>query len=399
LEIINNKMINRKYIWFLAMLCGITAGCKKPYNPSVVSSPNHYLVVEGVLDVGDSVTVIKLSQTVNLGDDVKTSGVAGYAVTIQDASGAPVTTLQPISGRDGQYASAAPLNLDQSKKYRLHIAGDGKEYASDYIGVKKTPPIDSVGFAPKGNNLNIYVNTHDATNSTRYYRWDYTEAWKFHAKYGSGFLVDPITKGIRSRTEDEASYYCFTGDISGNTMIASSAKLSSDVIFQAPVTTILSTNEKISVRYSILLRQYALTKEGYEFWENIRKNTEQLGSIFDAQPSQLQGNIHSISNPAEPVIGFVTITNVQRKRIFIDNSELPLEWYPTYPYYCEADTALIYNDKTMQNEVKTRIIEGGGIPISPIIDKNVIIGYIYSTLECTDCRIRGKSLAPPFWKP
>jgi hypothetical protein len=54
----------------------------------------------------------------------------------------------------------------------------------------------------------------------------------------------------------------------------------------------------------------------------------------------------------------------------------------------------------MQNEVKTRIIEGGGIPISPIIDKNaVIIGYIYSTLECTDCRIRGKSLAPPFWKP
>jgi hypothetical protein len=126
-------------------------------------------------------------------------------------------------------------------------------------------------------------------------------------------------------------------------VIASSAKLSSDVIFQAPVTTILSTNEKISVRYSILLRQYALTKEAYEFWENIRKNTEQLGSIFDAQPSQLQGNIHCISNPTEPVIGFVTITNIQRKRIFIDNSQLPLEWYPTYPYYCEADTALIYN--------------------------------------------------------
>jgi hypothetical protein len=392
-------MIKRKYIWFLVMLWGITAGCKKPYNPSVVSSPNRYMVVEGVIDVGDSVTVIKLNQTVNLGDDVKTSGLAGYTVTIQDASGALVTTLQPISGRDGQYASAVPLNLDPSKKYRLHIAGDGKEYASDYIGVKKTPPIDSIGFAPKGNNLNIYVNTHDVTNNTRYYRWDYTEAWKFHAKYGSGFLVDPVTKEIRSRREDEAAYYCFTGDISSNAVIASSAKLSSDVIFQAPVTTILSTNEKISVRYSILLRQYALTKEAYEFWENIRKNTEQLGSIFDAQPSQLQGNIHSISNPAEPVIGFVTITNIQRKRIFIDNSQLPLEWYPAYPYYCEADTALIYNDKTMQNEVKTRIIEGGGIPISPIIYQNAIIGYIYSTLECTDCRIRGKSLAPPFWKP
>jgi hypothetical protein len=184
-------MIKRKYIWFLVMLWGITAGCKKPYNPSVVSSPNRYMVVEGVIDVGDSVTVIKLSQTVNLGDDVKTSGLAGYTVTIQDASGALVTTLQPISGRDGQYASAVPLNLDQSKKYRLHIAGDGKEYASDYIGVKKTPPIDSIGFAPKGNNLNIYVNTHDVTNNTRYYRWDYTEAWKVSCQIRIWFSCRP----------------------------------------------------------------------------------------------------------------------------------------------------------------------------------------------------------------
>jgi hypothetical protein len=392
-------MIMKKYMWFLAILCGITGGCKKPYNPSVISSPNHYLVVEGVIDVGDSITVIKLSQTVNLGDDVKISGLAGYTVTIQDAAGASIAELQPIPGQDGKYASATPLTLDQSKKYRLHISGDGKEYASDYTAVKKTPPIDSIGFIPKGNNLNIYVNTHDATNSTRYYRWDYTEAWKFHAKYVSGFLVDPVTKEVRSRKENEAAYYCYTGDISSNTVIASSAKLTSDVIFQAPVTTIPSTAEKISVRYSILLRQYALTKECYEFWENIRKNTEQLGSIFDAQPSQLQGNIHSISNPAEPVIGFVTITNVQRKRIFIDNSQLPTAWYPVYPYNCEADTARIYNPKNMQHEVQQFIIDGNGIPISAIIEMNVLIGYTYSTIECTDCRIRGKSLPPPFWKP
>jgi hypothetical protein len=391
-------MIKNRYIAYLIVLGGIVIGCKKPYNPTVISSPNHYLVVEGVIDVGDSITVIKLSQTVNLGDNVKTSGLSGYALTIEDEAKTIIAQLYPSPGQNGTYASAGPLNLDQSKKYRLHISGDGKEYASDYIGVKKTPPIDSIGFAPKGNNLNIYVNTHDATNNTRYYRWDYTEAWKFHAKYESGFIVDPVTKGIRVRKQDEASYYCYTGDKSSNTVIASSAKLTSDVIFQAPVTTIVSTNEKLSVRYSILLRQYGLTKEGYEFWENIRKNTEQLGSIFDAQPSQLQGNIHSISNPAEPVIGFVTITNVQRKRIFIDNSQLPAEWYPIYPYSCSADSALLYNPKTMQYEVQTRIIGGGGVPISSIIDKNVLIGYTYSSIECTDCRIRGKSLAPPFWK-
>lgn len=393
------RMMKSRYIACLLVLGGVIWGCKKPFSPSVISSPNHYMVVEGTIDVGDSITVIKLSQTVNLGADVQTSGLSGYEVTIQDETGAPVAQLQEQLGQSGKYTSATPLSLNPAKKYRLHISGNGKEYASDYTAVKNTPAVDSVGFVPKGNNLIVYVNTHDATNSSRYYRWDYTEDWKFHSRYESGFLVDPGTKAIRSRRENEQSYYCYTGDKSGNIIIGSSAKLTSDVIFQAPLTTIQSTNEKLSVRYSILVRQYALTKEAYQFWENIRKNTEQLGSIFDAQPSQLQGNIHCLSNPAEPVIGFVTITNIQRKRIFIDNSELPAEWFPIYPYSCEVDTALNYNPKNMQHEVQLSIIEGTGIPIAPIVDQNVVIGYTYSTIECTDCRIRGKSLPPPFWKP
>jgi len=44
--------------------------------------------------------------------------------------------------------------------------------------------------------------------------------------------------------------------------------------------------------------------------------------LFDLQPSQLEGNIRCISNPAEPVVGFMTATSVQEKRIFINNSDL-----------------------------------------------------------------------------
>ncbi|HEY9194761.1 MAG TPA: DUF4249 domain-containing protein [Mucilaginibacter sp.] len=393
-------MKKHRYIWYCILLCGgIIIACKKPYNPKVVSSPNSYLVVEGMINTNGDPTVIKLSKTVNLGESVKSAIVTGYTVTIQDAGGNTISQLISPSN-DGKYSSGTGVNLDATKKYRLHIASnDGVIYESDYMEVKKNPPIDSVGFTTKGNNLNIYVNTHDATNSTRYYRWDFEEAWKFHARYESGFLVDPGTKAIRARRNDEESYYCYTGDASSNIVISSSAKLVSDVIYQAPVTTILSTSERISVRYSILVKQYAITKPAYEFWENIRKNTEQLGSIFDAQPSQLQGNIHCVTNPNTPVIGFVGITNVQQKRIFIDNSELPLEWFSTYPYSCELDSALYYNPKTMSREVEAYIINGFGVPVSPISQMNNVIGYTYSSLECTDCRIRGQSQPPPFWKP
>jgi hypothetical protein len=391
------KVMKYKHTWWLAALlaCVITA-CKKPYNPAVVSSPNHYLVVEGVINNGNDITVINLSQTVNLGESVKTSGLAGYTVTIQDEAGNTIAALTSPLG-DGKYSSASALNLDQSKKYRLHIVHNGDEYASDYVEVKKTPPIDSVGFAPKGRNLNLYVNTHDAANNTRYYRWDFEETWKFHARYESSYLVDSITKEIRGRNENEKSYYCYANDASSNILIGSSAKLTSDVIFQAPLTTMPATSEKISIRYSVLVKQYALTKQGFEFWENIKKNTEQLGSIFDAQPSQLVGNIHSITNPLEPVIGYISITNVQQKRIYINSNQLPDDWFPIYPYDCEADSAFFSNPLTMQNEVKMFIIEGTGIPIAGITKNGSLIGYLYSTIVCTDCRIRGKTQKPSFW--
>ena len=374
----------------------IGTACRKPYNPQVISNDNHYLVVEGVVNSGNDSTVISLSRTVKLSEDVRTQAVTNYTVAVEGEQGGNYV-LQ--SQGNGKY-EIGPMHLDATKKYRLHITTpEGKEYASDYVEVRQTPPIDSIGFMPKNNNLQLYVNTHNPTNNTRYYRWDYEETWKFHSKFQSDYIVDAQTKQMRPRRVDEASYYCFTGDKSSTIVLGSSAKLAQDVIFQGPINTIPRDAEKIELRYSILLRQYALTKEGYQFWESLKKNTEQLGSIFDAQPTQLQGNIHSISNPTEPVIGYVSITNTQSKRIFIDNSQLPRDWLAKYPYDCVMpDSALFFNPKSGLNEVEAMIIKGGGIPIRTISSEGGIAGYLYSSTQCADCRIRGRVQQPSFWK-
>jgi hypothetical protein len=384
-----------KYILCFIAAVAVISACKKPYNPTIISSPNHYLVVEGAINSGGDTTTIKLSLTVNVSESVNSSPVAAD-VKVQDESGNKIGEFSSPQN-NGVYKSNGGLNIDPAKKYRVFISYNGQDYASDYTAVKVNPPIDSVGFFPKNGALNIYVNTHDATNNTRYYRWDYSEAWKFHAKYESGFIVE--NGGLRNRRANEAIYYCYTNDASSNIILGSSAKLASDVIFQAPITIIPSTAEKLSVRYSILLKQYAISKDEYNFWENIRKNTEQLGSIFDAQPSQLQGNVHCITKPTEPVIGFIGVTNVQQKRIYINNFQLPSEWYPLYPYDCSADTALLFNPKNMQHEVQSLIIDGGSIAVTSIVKGISVIGYTFSTVECTDCTLRGKLTPPPFWKP
>ncbi|WP_121808592.1 DUF4249 domain-containing protein [Mucilaginibacter kameinonensis] len=385
----------RRYL-LLFLLPGIVfIACKKPYNPKVVDAPNSYLVVEGVINNGSDSTIVRLSKTVNISGNAQTSGVDNCTVSVEGEGGGTYTLIPQGSGI---YAITG-LSLDVSKKYRLHIlTNDSKEYASDYVEVKKTPPIDSLGFNIKNNNLQLYANTHDATNNTRYYRWSFEETWRFHSKYQSAYMVDPTKKGVVVRPPSESSYYCFAGDKSSSIVIGSSAKLLQDVIYQQPLTTIASTSEKIELRYTILLKQYALTKEAYQFWENLKKNTEQLGSIFDAQPSQLTGNIHNLKDPAEPVIGYISATNIQSKRVFIDNADIPHDWAPTYPYDCgPPDSALYVNPKTKQNDVLNIIVNGNAIPLLEITQKLDIIGFTYSTIECSDCRIRGRVQAPSFW--
>ncbi|QEM13765.1 DUF4249 domain-containing protein [Mucilaginibacter rubeus] len=386
----------KRYIFYAALLMLFVWGCKKPYNPGIVGSPNHYLVIEGVINTGNDSTIIRLSKTVNISGNVNSMIIDNAVVSVEAEDGASYN-LQ--SAGNGNYISTG-LNLNTSKRYRLHINIDNStEYASDYVVAKVNPPIDSIGFNIKNNQVNIYVNTHDATNNTRYYRWSFDETWRFHSKYLSTYIVDNSIHKIVFRTPAQLNYYCFAGDRSTSIVLSSSIKLSQDVIFQAPVTTIDATSEKIEKRYTILLKQYALTKEAYQFWENLKKNTEQLGSIFDAQPSQLTGNIHNLKDPKEPVIGYVSVTNIQVKRVFIDNLDLPWDWTAKYPYDCgPIDSNYFVDPHTMSNTVNSNIIFGGAIPVDPILIGGNLVGYTSSTVPCVDCTIRGVVKAPSFWK-
>jgi len=261
-----------------------------------------------------------------------------------------------------------------------------------------SPPIDSIGFKTVNNNLQVYVNTHDPNNATHYYRWDYTETWQFHAHDASDYITNDTI--IVSRTAAQDIYQCWSNDISTNIELASSAKLSQDVIYQNPLLSIPSTSEKIEIRYSILLKQYAMTSAGYNYYSLLKQNTEQLGSIFDAQPSTLTGNIHCTTNSTIPVIGYVTAGAYAMKRIYIDRSQLPDSWITIYPYTCSVDTALYADPKAHgANEVQAILIPkyNPNVIIQALTHSGQIIGYTYTDHDCGDCSIRGTTVQPGFW--
>lgn len=386
-----------KKIYYFVISVILMGGCKKPYNPPAIASPGNYLVVEGVINAGSDSTIIKLSRTVNLAAGTTDNPETGAIVSVQSSTNA---TYPLVETSTGSYAVAG-LNLDITKTYRISIkTSNNQQYLSDLVPVKVTPPVDSIGFTVQSNGIQLYVNTHDPNNNTHYYRWDYAETWQFHAKYESEYISDG--KEIIPRTVSQQVYTCFGNDASSTILLGSSAKLSQDVIYQSPLTAVVSTSEKLEKKYSILVNEYALTSDAYTFYTNLKKNTEQLGSIFDAEPSEIAGNIHNVSNPSEPVLGYISVSTVQSKRIFISNAQLPEAWEPTYPYQCELDSDWFSEPHSGFNMVAAYLVPlpNAEIPVTTFSLKASpgTAGYLASDVDCVDCTLRGTVTPPSFWK-
>jgi len=374
------------------ILCGIIKslmlGCTKPYKPAIVAGNNNYLVVEGNINTGTDSTTIQLSRTTNIASGVTMQPEPGATVAIQDNQNQSYS----LTGKSNGAYTSALLTLDPTRMYRLNITtSDGKNYISDYVPATVSPPIDSVGFSLKSNGMQLYVNTHDPKNNTHYYHWNYVETWQFQAKYYSDFILDDSSLVVRQQSQQ--IYQCWANDISTDIQLASSAKLSQDVIYQNPLIFIPSTSEKIETRYSILLKQYAMTAAGYSYYSLLKQNTEELGTIFDPQPSTLTGNIHCTTNTGIIVIGYVTAGTYQQKRIFVDNSQLPQVWRPIYPYDCEADTAKYGNAAYFTLLQKNSPY----IAIDYASNASGVVGFLYSDRQCADCSIRGTTVQPSFW--
>jgi len=372
----------------LSILCGLLLpllfSCREAYIPPNSSTAGSYLVVEGVINAGGDSTTIKLSKTVSLTSKTTVNPVAGATVMVENNQNG--TTWALAGDGHGNYAAAA-LNLSAAAQYRLSIVTSDGAYVSDFVPVTATPPIDSVGYRIESDGVHLYVSTHDPSNNARLYRWDFQETWIFHSEYDSGYIADTVNDMIVQRTAGQSIYYCFGTDASSDILMASTKHLSKSAIYQQPLTTIPFTSEKVENKYSILVKQYALTDDAYTYYENLRKNTEQLGTIFSTLPTELIGNIHSTTNNSVPAVGYVSATNVQTKRIFIPNDVLPAVLV-NYPYTCEVDTATIY-------EVANTFFYP---PFNAVPIDRVPKGYVYSTIPCVDCTVRGTTKTPSFWK-
>src|SRR6187200_2294912 len=142
--------IYRKLLIFLTVI--FLFGCKEPFEPDLPSVPQGYLVVEGFINAKGA-TEIKLSRTTPL--DVKKTFKAELNASLK-VEGDDNTSFSLTGLPNGRYLGTGFIN--PQRKYRLRIkTKDAKEYLSDFVSVKITPPIDSVSWEEDERGVQVYV--------------------------------------------------------------------------------------------------------------------------------------------------------------------------------------------------------------------------------------------------
>ena len=137
--------------------------------------------------------------------------------------------------------------------------------------------------------------------------------------------------------------------------------------------------------YHIIVRLEAMDGDAYKYWQNILDNSQGQDTIFSPTPSQMPGNIHCISNPSTPVIGYISAAAQATGDMYYDND---VEDFYQKPYPEQFETILV---KPAEYYMYYR---NGYAPLD-IVFGDGPSGFEWAPRRCVDCRANGGTKNKP----
>ncbi|HEC41772.1 MAG TPA: DUF4249 domain-containing protein [Bacteroides sp.] len=313
--------------------------CISPYDFRPDDSPG-YLVVEGYVSnkAGDS--EIRLSRSglfqVNVYDQVSDAVV----VVIENE-----TIEHPwVYHGDGLYKpEQEDFFAKKESTYYLRIIQAGQVYESEPVHLPNSLDIENLSFESVAFNqdgdpvenprLNLHITTSNDEDASRYYMYTFEETWLNWARYSLDKIVEPIFiyHGYEIKNiEFETTYYdnityCWPSNKVVGINIQTSEGLSSNQFLNLPIFSFSLESPKLLYTYSVLVNQYAISREVHHFFNMLKEFSENAGYLYDIQPGFIEGNIYNTNNPEEFVIGVFYAANHSSSRKYKFFSDLSRE--------------------------------------------------------------------------
>jgi len=362
------------------VLSSLFRACTEPYYPHEDGLKTGTLVINAHLTNQPGEQVVEISRSAALIHPIL-DRVSGCLAELIREDGE--LRIFPESEPGYYWADLDTCFLQTGYSYMLHVTtAEGQEYESDFDKIRPVPHIDSLYYLVETNfvgsdgdhisGIRFYCDFTYDDEDYEYLRWDLTETYEFHNP-------DLI---VYDRSQ-EIHQICYITNELPTIYSMSLASLEFGTYIKKPFAFVPNdqVDQKLYHKYSLLVKQYSLGPEAFYYWNELQKNSQEQGSLFDRQPALLESNIHNVNDDSELVLGFFSMAGVQDKRGFAIQPE-GLILKPN-PWYCIP--------------MSEPPGGGNGIYVEAIMYDSLYKGPV--PIHCVDCREYRNSthIKPDFW--
>lgn len=363
--------------------------CIEPFEPENPQSATSVLVVEGYIDTEGLESQLRISRTVPINATVSSSPEIGALVTLFSENGAAYSLAET---EPGLYLISQDLPEDANYTLEIQLRG-GERFESTVIRPIATPDILDAGFVRDEEGVEIFVNT-QGNEIADDFLWTFEETWIYRPRIRTSYIYDPSIEDVRTRTASEQIALCFKSEQNPDILLETSSRFQDQVVFRKTITEIPTGDERIQERYSILISQKALDPEAVQFWETLKRNTEDIGSIFSPLPSQISGNIRAVDDSGIAVLGQVSMGVTKQRRIYINLTDVS-PWGYSDP---EFNDCVIGEEAVGISDYESIFGSGFVVPARELMAGTTIVGYYPTARRCSDCTLYASPIVPDFWE-
>ncbi len=324
---------------FLLIICFALGGCIERYYPGDEAINTGALVVNAHLSDKAGKQTIQISRSVSISNSSFNPETSCY-VEVERSDGESRIFTETEAGYYEQDLDAS--FLISGSEYRLNIlSANGKRYESEYEILHPAPVIENLyyeledlptedpGIVDHG--IRFFVDFEMEMDSGRYLRWEMEETFEVH---NPDYPTRMYGKDRRwyDITAEQKELICWIYRDIPEIYTMDLKNVAGSSYLKMPLTFVSGYTWKLHYRYSLLLRQYSLGKNAFWYWNELAKNVQSQGGLFDTQPALTPSNICNVEDEDEIVLGYFSISGISERRIFVGT--VPgLEVYRD-PYFC-----------------------------------------------------------------
>ncbi|WP_299104881.1 DUF4249 domain-containing protein [uncultured Tenacibaculum sp.] len=318
----------------------VLQNCVEPFEFSS-SIEEQNLVVRAVLTNELKNHTIELSRTIPI-DSTKLNPERNAIVSITDDAGGTYSFREK---ENGVYESFIAFSADANKSYTLNIqTQSGSSYISTPQKLPSSVEIQDINLNIEDNEdegfkeVVFKVNSVPTPGDGNYYRYEYDETYKVKTVFWNSqklvvtSSVPPYGFELVDKDPSEGTGICFGSASSKTVMLAETKSLSEDKIVNFQIRKLPLDSYLIGIRYSIMVRQYVLNKNSYDFYTLLDKFSDPDNIFSQIQVGNIPSNIFFKENAdINKVIGFFEVSSVRSQRVYFNRKDFTNTDFINYP--------------------------------------------------------------------